>query len=419
LATTAARLLLVAGVVVGAGSCVPANVPTPPAPAAPVAVEPEVRIGVAVRAAAVTIGGTEALVLSEPDGSTVARVPAGERWRIVPSGSGVSVRTAAGPSMGPYDALAVAPATAEDPVRVEGKPYRGIVELLRDADGVTAVDRLPIEQYLLGVVSAEMGRRSADEFEALKAQAVVSRTYAMRNLGRWRTQGFDLYATVSDQVFGGIGAETPEGAAAVEATRGQVVTYGGVPIDAFFYSTCGGRTADGTEVFRDADRPYLHSVSDVGSDGLAYCRISPRYQWREEWSGADLLATLRRTLPAVLGMARARASEVRDLRIVARTGSGRVEQLALGFARSEVQVPSRQIRQVLRAPSGDILRSTAFTLAVHHTGKRIRQVVAEGNGAGHGVGMCQWGAVGRSRAGQRYDQIIAAYYQGTTVERLF
>lgn len=397
----------------------PTTVPAPPTQPAPATAEPEIRVGIAVRGAGLTIGGTEALVLSEPDDSTVAHVPAGERWRIVPSGSGLSIRAASGPSMGPYDALTVAPATAEDPVRIEGKPYRGLVELLRDADGVTAVDRLPIEQYLLGVVSAEMGRRSPDEFEALKAQAVISRTYAMRNLGRWRTQGFDLYATVADQVFGGIGAETPEGTAAVEATRGQVVTYGGAPIDAFFYSTCGGRTADGTEVFRDADRPYLRSVSDVGSDGLAYCRISPRYQWREEWSGADLLATLRRTLPAVLGMASDRAGEVRDLRVVARTGSGRVDQLALGFTRSEVQVPGRQIRQVLRAPSGDILRSTAFTLAVHHTGKRIRQVVAEGNGAGHGVGLCQWGAVGRARAGQRYDQIIAAYYQGTTVERLF
>ncbi len=76
----------------------------------------------------------------------------------------------------------------------------------------------------------------------------------MRNMRRWRTQGFDLYATVSDQVYGGMSAETPEGSEAVSATRGRVLTYDGAPIDAFYYSTCGGRTADGYEVFRAAEQ---------------------------------------------------------------------------------------------------------------------------------------------------------------------
>ena len=108
---------------------------------------------------------------------------------------------------------------------------------------------------------AEMGRRSPTEQEALRAQAIVSRTFALRNLGRWRAQGFDLYATVADQVYGGAATETPEGRAAVEATRGRILTYGGAPIDAFFYSTCGGRTADGTEVFRARGS----SVSPLGA----------------------------------------------------------------------------------------------------------------------------------------------------------
>jgi stage II sporulation protein D len=241
----------------------------------------------------------------------------------------------------------------------------------------------------------------------------------MRNLGRWRNQGFDLYGTVADQVYGGIGAETPEGTAAVEETRGLVLTFGGAPIDAFFYSTCGGRTAEGTEVFRSASRPYLRSIADVGEDGLAYCRISPRYRWREEWTGAAVLATLRRTLPAVLGLAAERVRDVRDVRVVTRTGSGRAEQLAIQLGTTEVTVPGPQIRRVLRAPSGDLLRSSAFALEVSGTGRLVSRVVADGQGAGHGVGFCQWGAVGRARAGQRYDQILAAYYQGTTVERRY
>src|SRR6185295_8006446 len=120
------------------------------------------------------------------------------------------------------------------------------------------------------------------------------------------------------QVYGGASAETPEGRAAVDGTRGRILTYGGVPIDAFFYSTCGGRTADGTEVFRAADRPYLRSVTDVADDGTAYCSISPRFRWHEEWTGEALRATLERTLPPVAAAtggaaAASDVSEVRDV----------------------------------------------------------------------------------------------------------
>jgi len=394
-------------------------VPVAPGAPEPTAIEPEVRVGLKIRATSVAIGGVASLVVSEPDGTTIAQVPAGQVWRVVPSGRGLAVGPAGGPLSGPYDALALAASAAGDAVRIDGRPYRGVTDILRDTVGVTVVNRLPIEQYLLGVVSSEMGRRVAAEQEAVRAQAVASRTYVMRNLGRWRTQGFDVYATIADQVYNGIDGETPEGTEAVETTRGLVLTYNGAPIDAFFYSTCGGRTAEGSEVFRDAVRPYLRSISDVAGDGLPYCRISPRYHWREEWTGSAMLSTLRRTLPAVVGVAGERVRDLRDLRVVARTGSGRVDQLAIGLGRSEVQVVGRQIRQVLRVPSGEILRSNAFTLAVSGAGRTVRNVVAEGSGAGHGVGLCQWGAVGRARAGQRYDQILAAYYAGTSLERLY
>ena len=130
------------------------------------------------------------------------------------------------------------------------RAYRGVVEVLRGPD---RPDRRQSPADWRPISWAWCRRRwaagASAEQEALRAQAIVSRTYALRNLRRWRAQGFDLYASVADQVYGGVASETPEGRAAVDATRGQVLTYGGAPIDAFFYSTCGGRTADGTEVF--------------------------------------------------------------------------------------------------------------------------------------------------------------------------
>jgi stage II sporulation protein D len=349
----------------------------------------------------------------------VATLGAGEIWRVTAQASGLELAGPDGLGAGTGQVFTVSAQESGQPVRVDGRDYRGQVELLRDRTGLTVVNRVGLESYVLGVVSAEMGRRGTGDLEALRAQAVVSRTYALRNRGRWRREGFDLYATVADQVYGGIGAETPEARDAVGGTRGMVLTYGGQPIDAFFYSTCGGTTADGTEVFRAADRPYLRSVPDVGADGNAYCSISPRFRWREEWTGDALQATLRRTLPAVSGVPPAQVGEVRDVWIARRTASGRVGELVVGLAGTDARVTGPAVRQVLRPPSGELLRSSAFTLTTTGAGRRVTRLVADGGGAGHGVGFCQWGAVGRSRAGQDYQQIVAAYYPGATLERQY
>ena len=417
-------------------SCVPEAPPGQPAPEQPeerpplpvaeppgeqpvASAEPQLRIGLAVAAASATIGGGDDLVITDPSGARIAAVPAGEQWRVVPSGAGIQLQPPGRTGLGPVEMVAVVATDPRDLVRVDGQTYRGVVEIVRNTAGLTVVNRLLLESYLVGVVSAEMGRRNQAEFEALKAQAVVSRTYALRNLRRRAALGFDLHAGVSDQVYGGSASETPEGREAVGLTRGQALTFDGRPIDAFYYSTCGGRTADGVEAFRAASRPYLRSFADVDEHGQAYCRISPRYRWREEWSGDALRTTLRRTLPATLGVGADRASEVRDVWVAQRTASGRVGRLGITLPADHLMVEGRVVRQVLRPASGDLLRSAAFTLSASRSGRRITHLVAEGSGAGHGVGMCQWGAVGRSRAGQDYQGILAAYFPGATLQRLY
>jgi stage II sporulation protein D len=443
LATTAAerRLLLaaalaLAGGLAGLASCVPEAPPEQPAPeqaaerpplpvaeppqARPAAAaEPQLRIGLLVGASSATIGGGDDLVITDPSGARVAAVPAGEQWRVVPYGAGIALQPFGRPGPAPMEMVAVVATDPRDLVRVNGRTYRGVVEFVRDTAGLTVVNRLLLESYLVGVVSAEMGRRNQSEFEALKAQAVVSRTYALRNLRRRAALGFDLHAGVSDQVYGGSESETPEGREAVGLTRGQVLTFGGRPIDSFYYSTCGGHTADGVEAFRAASRSYLRSFADVDEHGQAYCRISPRYRWREEWTGDALRMTLRRTLPTTLGVGADRASEVRDVWVAQRTASGRVGRLGITLPADHLMVEGPAVRRVLRPASGDLLRSAAFTLTASRSGREITRLVAEGSGAGHGVGMCQWGAVGRSRAGQDYQRILAAYFPGATLQRSY
>jgi stage II sporulation protein D len=304
-------------------------------------------------------------------------------------------------------------------VRVNGRSYRGTAEVLQDRTGLTVVNQVGMESYLLGVVSAEMGRRSANELAALQAQAVVSRTYALRNLRRRKAQGFDLYATVSDQVYGGVADETPEANEAVATTRGRVITYGGMPIEALYFSTCGGKTAESFEVFRGGSQPYLRSIADQGPNGEVYCSISPRYRWREEWTGESLRATLRRNLPAEVGITPERVQQVTAVQVTRRTPSGRVDELTIELAGSSVKVKGTAIRRVLRPANGELLRSSAFALGARSAGAGLTHLTAEGMGAGHGVGFCQWGAVGRARVGQSYQQILAAYYPGTALARRY
>jgi stage II sporulation protein D len=369
-------------------------------------------------ARSIALAGSSALAVTGPDGSHLWMIPRGETWQAAFAGNSFTFASRGWLSP-PLQMVTLTPSQANGMITIDGRGYRGSIVLLPGQNGITVVNRVGLESYLFGVVSAEMGRRAPTEQAALRAQAVVSRTYALRNLGRWKAQGYDLSATVSDQVYSGQSAETPEGSAAVNDTRGRVLTYEGALIEAFFYSTCGGRTADGAEVFRGAARPYLKSVEDRAADGSVYCSISPRYRWHEEWTGDALLATLQRNLPAVTRVAGSDVRVVSAVRVAHRGSSGRVDQLAIGLGGPEIRVDGPLIRQVMRPISGEPLRSTAFELVATNGPQGITRLVVDGMGSGHGVGLCQWGAVGRARAGQGYEQILAAYFPGTRLERRY
>lgn len=144
-----------------------------------------------------------------------------------------------------------------NPVRLNGKAYRGKLEVFVNSRGrLTVVNVVPLEDYLLGVVPAELGLPA---LEAQKAQAVAARTYAIANVGNYGNKGFDMVPTVWSQVYRGVAIETKMGTEAVRQTRGMVATYNGVPINAYYTSTCGGRTEDGENIF-DKGEPYLKGV---------------------------------------------------------------------------------------------------------------------------------------------------------------
>lgn len=393
----------------------PAAAPTAllPGPDAP---EPVILVALTLDADTVELGGSDAVRIEDGDGVPLGIVPSGSSATASLIRGGVAIRIG-GIALGPADRLVVTPAGSGEPVRVAGRRYRGTVSLEPRDGRLLAVNRVGIEDYLGGVINAEMGRRGPGEREALIGQAIVSRTFALRMLGRSRTRGYDVVATVSDQAYGGVDAELDQGLEAVAASRGVVLVHGGQPIEAFFHSTCAGRTAAGEEAFVNGALPWLRSVSDLAPDGTAWCAISPRYRWREEWTAAALSTVLRSTLPS-LGVARDRVTGARSVEVTGRTGSGRVAAIAVGLMDGgTVPVEGQAIRRVLQPSGGGLLRSNGFTLVSDRQGGRLIRLVAEGGGAGHGVGFCQWGAVGRARAGQSAERILTDYFAGVDLER--
>jgi stage II sporulation protein D len=395
------------------------------APLAPVQGMPAVRVGIVVDQPSGEFSATGQYRVLGPDGDILAVVDGGVSWRVEPGGAPDRISLVRPDRPQPVEVaqpVTVRPDRPEDAVLLGGRRYRGEAAVLRGSSGVTLVNRVPLEWYVQSVVAVELGMRSPDVREAVLAQTVAARTYAMRYRGRREALGFDLFATVADQVYKGVEAEVPEVTAATRATAGQILTWNGQPIEAMYHSACGWSTEASDQVFRNGPPlPYLRAVSDRFGPGKRdyYCSGSPSFRWSEQWDGAALNAVLARTLPAALGAAAANVGRVTDVRIASTTPSGRVAELVVSTTNGDVTVPSYRVRDVLRPAPERQLLSTLFQLYVERQGGEIVKVTAAGAGAGHGVGMCQWGAVGRAKAGQRYAQILATYYPGTRLERLY
>ena len=158
------------------------------------------------------------------------------------------------------------------PVRFNEKPYRGRIEVFANLRGsLTVVNELGLEDYVRGVVANELSPGGYPAIEALKAQAIAARTYALKNRGQFMAQGFDILPTTRSQVYRGLTSENPLSTRAVDETRGIVATYAGEPINALYTSTCGGRTEDSENIFNDA-APYLRG-RECAANHAAYDRF--------------------------------------------------------------------------------------------------------------------------------------------------
>lgn len=371
-------------------------VPTLPAPV-PAALPDTISIGLAV--------GRTSVVVNLPAGSVMTgstdmrRIGSGSDVRLVADTGGVRCGDL---GVGLSERIRIQP----DPGRFlswNGTRYRGDFFVLAGVDSagapiLTLVNVLPLDDYLRAVVPKEIGIIRDEHLEAMKAQAVTARTYSVRNKGRRAALGFDLFATPEDQVYGGVNAETASTSLAVEQTRGEILVYHGDLVEAYYHSTCGGRTASMQDVW-NVDRPYLRGGPDMIGDTFA-CAISKYFRWTETYRG-ETFARL------------AAPADTVCIRVLERDAGGRCLAVEIARGDSKQVVRGDWIRKTIRRPDGTLLRSNWFDVRSDSKG-----IVLEGRGWGHGIGMCQMGAIGRARAGQTYREILAVYYPGTEIKPL-
>lgn len=329
---------------------------------------------------------------------------------------GIMLADTTGAVAGPFaEELLFEPLAAHVPIRIDGVPYRGEV-LVRagPAGGLTVVNAVRIEDYLLGVVPLEIGASDQTPVEALKAQAIAARSYALFYLGRRAaSHGCDLLASAEDQVYGGAGVETPAASRAVMETRGLVALYHGCAIRANYSSTCGGATEAAARVWPGESFGYLQSVSDRDASSRPYCDRSRQARWQESWDCEQFAAIVLRELPREAPEARGKElGRLIDIRVTRRTPSGRVACLEVETDAGRYRVYGDRARWLMRRPDGTPLRSTFIDEPLRVVGAGGCRIELEGGGYGHGVGLCQSGALERARRGQTASQILRHYYPG-------
>ncbi len=313
-------------------------------------------------------------------------------------------------------AVSVLPVAGE-PFHFRGRPYAGTLDVFADSTGLVAINRIGLESYLRGVVPWEIGFLKEEKIEALKAQAVAARTYALSQIDD-SGELWDLRSDEQDQVYRGLEKTDRVVDRAIDETAGIVAAYGNELLRTYYSSTCGGRTAPLEEIWFDREpAPYLRGVHDAPGRSpdpeRAYCRASPRFSWSVEINGFDAIDSVMKELARESDRDQDELGRLRNVRVERRGRSGRVHTVLFETEGGEIPIRGDRVRWVLRRPSdGGILRSSWIRLKVNRSRGFVREIQIEGRGFGHGIGMCQWGAMGLAEAGYSFEQILSHYYPG-------
>jgi stage II sporulation protein D len=412
--TIVASLLLVVAGCASTGSAPSPQTGNPPQKAGS---EPVIRVLVLSSSGTATVASTGSAKITGGGGAAILSSTRGGTISLQRTSRGIQARLDTTAESATSDGDIVIDA-GPAPLSVGGVWYSGrVLAKAATGGGIDLINLVPLETYLEGVVPHEIGEPGPDAYAAVEAQAVAARTYALSRMDLNRARAYDVEAGVMDQVYRGNEKRSRLASSAVRDTRSMVLSYRGSLCDAYYSATCGGCTSDIRTVWPDRpDAPFLHGALDRPAGGAdSFCADARNFRWCYSLSGHALGNTLRQTLPALLNVAPASIGNLMDLRIVSRTPSGRVGRLEIQTSTGTFAVEGDKIRRALMldVTKGRILPSTMFDFEKHMSGNVIASVDIIGGGNGHGVGMCQNGAIGMARRGYAYDMILQHYYPGS------
>jgi stage II sporulation protein D len=283
---------------------------------------------------------------------------------------------------------------ANDPeaIVINGRRFRGMFEFIKKNNlHLLVINHIELEDYIKGVLYNEASHYWPQE--ALKALAVACRTFALNRTQENKSRDFDVTSDIYSQVYGGKSSERYRTNKAVEKTQGLVLTYNGKIFPAYYHATCAGKTEDAS-ILWNIDIAPLKGVN------CGFCSDSPHYKWHAVLSSDEIREKL--------GNNGHNIKNIKDIVILARDTSGRVANLKIVSDEKEIEISAKDLRIML---GPNIIRSTNFTAHVVNN-----DVVFEGLGWGHGVGMCQWGAYFMAKQGKGFEEILKYYYPGSNVE---
>jgi len=284
----------------------------------------------------------------------------------------------------------------EGTLSVQGRNYRGQLILSKREDGrLDAINVLPLEDYLCGVLGSEviLSWPSA----VLQAQAIAARTYALHKLVENSRNLASVTSDSTDQNYRGLERETERAREVIAQTRGVVLTYRSEIFPTYYSAICGGCTTDATTGLQKPTIPPLAGTK------CGFCQAAPYYQWDAKFTKNDISDALNRAKYSI--------GEITGIHLLGRGPSGRVSEALIRHRRGQRTLKASEFRFLMGAGK---IRSTNLTVDMSGGSVTFR-----GHGWGHGVGLCQWGAKGMADLGYTAELILRHYYPGTNLERIY
>ncbi|NES85940.1 MAG: SpoIID/LytB domain-containing protein [Moorea sp. SIO2B7] len=344
----------------------------------PVQAAVELRVAIKKNVNQVKVGSSTTAIVKDAAGRKLGEIAAMNAFSAQPSGGGISV--------GKWKSgqIFIEP-TGDGYVWISDRWYRGRTRLVRKNKGIMAINHVELEDYLYSVVGAEA--IPSWPLEALKAQAVAARSYALHKRYKSGNSMYDLDTTTVTQVYKGLDSEYTSTHQAVDGTSGQVMTYNRKVILAVFHSSSGGHTENVEDIWM-RKLPYLRGVND-------YDQGAPVYEWTKSFSPSQLSSLI------------SGVGTVKSMRPEKTTPQGRVLTMKVIGSRGTKRLSGDQMRSALN------LRSTLFSVSSANGKFEVY-----GKGFGHGVGLSQWGAHNLAQKGINYQQILGHYYQNATLAKI-